>query len=144
MLRLLDSKNTPLFPQRVPRRGNSFAFSLPTLGSLRFMALCLPFSGRNFTPALRPRGHTPLESPLICVRKAGHKSIKRGSVSGFALLSYGEEPCPLLLQTVFLPISLRRIGKLISLGQNLCVFDAPSLIYITCFHHFSGDASYSN
>ncbi len=26
---------------------------------------------------------------------------KKGSVSGFALLSYGEEPCPLRLQTVF-------------------------------------------
>jgi len=34
-----------------------------------------------------------------------------------------------------LPISLRRIGLLISLGQSLCVFDALSLIYsISCYH----------
>jgi hypothetical protein len=32
--------------------------------------------------------------------------VKACSVSGFALLSYGEEPCPLRLQTVFSTLSL--------------------------------------
>ncbi len=33
--------------------------------------------------------------------------VKSGSVSGSALLSFGEEPCPLRLQTVFSPTALR-------------------------------------
>jgi hypothetical protein len=32
--------------------------------------------------------------------------VKACSVSGFALLSFGEEPCPLRLQTVFSALSL--------------------------------------
>jgi hypothetical protein len=37
----------------------------------------------------------------------------------------------------FSPISLRRIGLLISLGQSLRVFDALSLIYSTsCYYGF--------
>jgi len=66
---------------------------------------------------------------------------KKCSVSGFALLSYGEEPCPLSLQTVFSSITLRRIGGQISLGQSLRVFDAPSLIYSTSCYHGFGDVS---
>jgi len=84
-------KNTHLFPLRVP----------PDARLTPLTALCLPFSGRTFTPALRPRGHTPLQPPLICVHLEGHKSGKRCSVSGSALLSNREEPCPLRLQTVF-------------------------------------------
>jgi hypothetical protein len=69
---------------------------------------------------------------------------KKCSVSGSALLSCGEEPCPLRLQTVFSSRSLRRVWVLISLGQSLRVFDALSLIYCTsCYHRFL-DASYDN
>jgi hypothetical protein len=34
---------------------------------------------------------------------------KKCSVSGFTLLSFGEEPCPLRLQTVFSSISLHKL-----------------------------------
>jgi len=101
MLRLINSKNTPLLPLRVPRRGNSFAFPLPTLALLR---LRLSASPSRAGPSLLPcdqGGIPPLQSPLICVHLEGHKSGKRGSVSGSTLLSDGEEPCPLRLQTVF-------------------------------------------
>jgi hypothetical protein len=54
---------------------------------------------------------------------------KKCSVLGFALLSYGEELCPLTLQTVFSSISLRRILEVVLLGQSLRVFDTLSLIF---------------
>jgi hypothetical protein len=39
----------------------------------------------------------------------------------------------------FSPISLRRIGLMISMGQSLCVFDALILIYSTfCYHGYKG------
>ena len=94
-------KNTHLFPLRAPRRGNSFAFPLPTLALLR---LRLSASPSRAGPSLLPcdqGGIPPLQPPLICVHLEGHKSGKRYSVSGSALLSSGEEPCPLRLQTVF-------------------------------------------
>jgi hypothetical protein len=44
----------------------------------------------------------------------------------------------------FSPISLRRIGLMISLGQSLRVFDALILIYSTfCYHGYKG-ASYED
>jgi hypothetical protein len=82
MLRLLDSKNTPLFPQQG----------------------------------------------------------KRGSVSDFALLSLLERNrARSAFKRFFSPISLRRIGVLISLGQSLRVFDATSLICgFFLYHGFRG------
>ena len=77
------------FPHRVPWRGNSCAFPLPTLAQ---KARCLPFSGF----ALRPKGHTPLEPPTDLFLK----SVKIRSFLGFALLF--EEPCPLRLRMAFL------------------------------------------
>jgi hypothetical protein len=65
-------------------------------------ALCLPFSGRTFTPALRPRGHTPFATPTdLCPLR---RTQIRKKILGFRLrspLPSGEEPCPLRLQTVF-------------------------------------------
>jgi hypothetical protein len=89
------------FPPASTSEGEQLRFPPSDARLAPLTALCLPFSGRTLTPALRPRGHTPLESPLICVHKKGHKSIKVCSVYGSALLSNGEEPCPLRLQTVF-------------------------------------------
>jgi hypothetical protein len=122
-------KNTHLFPLRVPRRGNSFAFPLPTLALLR---LRLSASPSRAGPSLLPcdqGGIPPLQPPLICVHLEGHKSGKRFSVSGSTLLSDGEEPCPLRLQTVFFTHKPSQNRGLISLGQSLRVFDALSLIY---------------
>ena len=78
-------ENTQPLPLRAPWRGNSYAFPLPTFASLR---LRLPASpSRTLKRVLRPRGHTPLESPLIWASRTGPKSVKRGSASGFALLT---------------------------------------------------------
>ena len=63
---------------------------------------------------------------------------------GFRLrspLPFGEEPCPLSLQTVISSINLRIIKGLVLLGQSLGVFDAPSLIFSTSCYHCFGDAS---
>jgi hypothetical protein len=77
------------FSHRVPWRGNSCAFPLPTLA---LKARCLPFSG----VALRPKGHTALEPPTDLFLK----SVKIRSFLGFAPLF--EEPCPLRLRMAFL------------------------------------------
>ena len=94
-------KNTQALPLTSTLEGEQLRFPPSDARLTPLTALCLPFSGRTFTPALRPRGHTPLQPPLICVHLEGHKSGKRCSVSGSALLSNREEPCPLRLQTVF-------------------------------------------
>jgi hypothetical protein len=63
MLRLLDSKNTPLLPLRVPRRGNSFAFPLPTLASLRLRLSASPSrAGPSLLP-YDPGGLPPFATP---------------------------------------------------------------------------------
>jgi hypothetical protein len=77
------------FHHRVPWRGNSCAFPLPTRA---VKARCLPFSG----VALRPNGHTPLEPPTDLFLK----SVKIRSFLGFALLF--EELGPLRLRMAFL------------------------------------------
>jgi len=43
--------------------------------------------------------------------------VKSGSVSGSALLSFGKEPCPLRLQTVFSPTALRLYNKKVEEGM---------------------------
>jgi hypothetical protein len=48
-------------------------------------ALCLPFSGRTFTPALRPRGHTPFATPTdLCPLR---RTQIRKKILGFRLRS---------------------------------------------------------
>jgi hypothetical protein len=57
------------------------------------------------------------------------RRAKTCSVSGFALLSLLERNrARSAFKRFFSPISLRRIGVLISLGQSLRVFDALGLI----------------
>jgi hypothetical protein len=106
-------------------------------------ALCLPFSGRTFTPALRPRGHIPFATPTdLCPLRRTQIRQKR---LGFRLrspLPSGEELCPLRLQTVFFTHKPSQNRGLISLGQSLRVFDVLSLIYSTSCYHGFGDASY--
>jgi hypothetical protein len=65
---------------------------------------------------------------------------KRSSVSGFALLSCGKEPCPLRLQTVFFTHKPSQNKGTDFLGQSLRVFDALSLIYNTSCYYRCGDA----
>jgi hypothetical protein len=66
---------------------------------------------------------------------------KKCSVPGFALLSCGEEPCPLRLQTVFSTHKPSQSLGTDFAGQSLRVFDVLILIYGTSCYHGFGDAS---
>jgi len=78
-------KNTPLLPQR--DLGGETASRSPFRRELNFIETpCLPFSDGIENPALRPKEYAPLEPSLICIHEEGRKSVKSGSVPGFALL----------------------------------------------------------
>ncbi len=88
------------FAPAITRRGNSFAFPLPTVASIPSR---LPASPSRAC-ALRPRGHTP-SAPPPDLWQATNQQRRLG----FRLrspLPMVEEPCPLSLQTVFSPPSL--------------------------------------
>jgi len=83
------------FAPAMTRRGNSFAFPLPTVASIPSR---LPASPSRAC-ALRPRGHTPSAPPTDLWQATNQQSLL-----GFRLrspLPSVEEPCPLSLQTVF-------------------------------------------
>jgi hypothetical protein len=56
------------FPPTRTLEGEQLRFPPSNARLTPLTAHCLLFSGRIFIPALRPRGHIPLDSPLICVR----------------------------------------------------------------------------
>ena len=88
------------FAPAITRRGNSFAFPLPTVASIPSR---LPASPSRAC-ALRPRGHTPSAPPTNLWQATNQQSLL-----GFRLrspLPSVEEPCPLSLQTVFSTPSL--------------------------------------
>jgi len=112
------------FVPAITRRGNSFAFPLPTVASIPSR---LPASPSRAC-ALRPRGHIPSAPPTDLWLATNQQSLL-GSRLRSPLPSV-EEPCPLSLQTVFSPTDLRLIID--CLGQKQRAFEP------LCLSHSNG------
>jgi hypothetical protein len=85
----------------------------PSDGSLNpIEAPCLPFSGWPSTPALRPRGHTPLEPPTDL--------SPRGKPRGMQQISQGDSPLMICSITVrsFLRALARWLIRFFTLGGS--------------------------
>ena len=94
------SRKHAAFAPAITRRGNSFAFPLPTVASIPSRLPASP--SRAY--ALRPRGHTP-SAPPTDLWQATNQQKRLGFRLRSPLPSV-EEPCPLSLQTVFSTPSL--------------------------------------
>jgi hypothetical protein len=97
---------------RVNSEGEQLRFP-PSDGSLNpIEAPCLPFSGGGSTPALRPRGHTPLEPPTDL--------SPRGKPRGMQQISQGDSPLMICSITVrsFLRALARWLIRFFTLGGS--------------------------
>jgi hypothetical protein len=122
MLRLLDPKTHRLCPYEYLGGGTASLSPFRRSPHSAYGSLP-PLLGQDLNSALRPRGHTPLEPPLICAHWAGRKSVKACSVSGSALLTSSvRNQARSAFKRFFPSKSLRKIEVLISLGQKWRVF----------------------
>jgi len=92
-------------------------------------APCLPFSGRVQTPALRPKGHTPLEPPTIGSAQQAVRKINRSSTLEGEPLRIPPSngiPYPAALKTISLIFPCILFGR----GSGLCSASMDSTLSV--------------